>query len=69
MRLESRARGDDSRGSVLVEDFYQIELAQILSRDIGFYDIVAKRKGYFKTITLVLTLSFIPSLTPTLIQP
>ena len=38
-------------------------LAQILSRDIGFYDIV----GYFNTVTLTLTLTVIPTLTPTLI--
>ena len=30
-------------------------LAQILSPDIDFYDIVAERKGYFKTLTLTLT--------------
>ena len=42
-------------------------LAQILSRDIGFYDIVATRKGYFETITLTLTLAFVLTLTLTLI--
>ena len=42
--------------------------AQILSRDIGFYDIVARRKGYFKTITLTLTSAIIPILTPSLIS-
>ena len=42
-------------------------LAQILSRDIGFYDIVATRKGCFNTVTLTLTLTVIPTLTPTLI--
>ena len=42
-------------------------LAQILSRDIGFYDIVATRKGYFNIVTLALTLTAIPILTPTLI--
>ena len=43
-------------------------LAQILSRDIGFYDIVATRKGYFETITLTLTLAIIPTLTPALMS-
>ena len=42
-------------------------LAQILSRDIDFYNIVATRKGYLKTITLSLTLAFIRNLTPSLI--
>ena len=42
-------------------------LAQILSRDTGFYDIVATRKGYFKTITPIITLAIIPTLTLTLI--
>ena len=42
-------------------------LAQIFSRDISFYDIVATWKGYFKTITLTLTSATIPTLTPTLI--
>ena len=41
-------------------------LAQILSRDICFYDIVATRKGYFKTITPTITLAIIPTLTPAL---
>ena len=40
-------------------------LAQILSRDIGFCDIVATRKGYFNTITLTITLAINPTLTPT----
>ena len=43
-------------------------LAQILSRDIGFYDIVATQKGYFKAITLTLTLAIIPTLTPALMS-
>ena len=30
-------------------------LAQILSRDISFCDIVATRKGYFNAITLTIT--------------
>ena len=42
-------------------------LAQILSRDISFYDIVATRKDYFDTITLAITLATNPTLTPTLI--
>ena len=40
-------------------------LAQILSRDISFCDIVATRKGYFNTITLSITLAINPALTPT----
>ena len=40
-------------------------LAQILSRAISFYDIVATRKGYFNTITLTVTLAINPTLTPT----
>ena len=40
--------------------------AQIFSRDIGSYNIVAKRKGYLKTITVTLTLAIIPTLIPTL---
>ena len=43
-------------------------LAQILSRDIGFYDIVATRKGYFETITLTLTLAINPTVTPALMS-
>ena len=42
-------------------------LAQILSRDISFYDIVATRKGYFNTTTLAITWAINPTLTPTLI--
>ena len=42
-------------------------LAQILSRDIRFCDIVATRKGYFNTITLTITLAINPTLTLTLI--
>ena len=42
-------------------------LAQILSRDISFCDIVATRKGYFNTITPTVTLAINPTLTPTLI--
>ena len=43
-------------------------LAQILSRDIDFnYNIVATRKGCFKTITITLTLAFIRNLTTSLI--
>ena len=42
-------------------------LAQILSRDISFCDIVATRKGYFNTIILTVTLAINPTLTPTLI--
>ena len=38
-------------------------LAQILSRDISFCDIVATRKDYFNTITLAMTLAINP--TPT----
>ena len=41
-------------------------LAQILSRDFGFYDIVARRKGHCKTLTPTLTLVLIPTLTQTL---
>ena len=41
-------------------------LAQILSRDISFYDIVATQKGYFNTITLTITLAINSTLTPTL---
>ena len=40
-------------------------LAQILSRDSGFYDIVARLKGYFKTIAQTLTLAIILTLGPT----
>ena len=41
-------------------------LAQIFSREICFYVIVATWKGSFKTITLTLILAIIPTLTPTL---
>ena len=43
-------------------------LAQILSRDISFCDIVATRKVYFNTIgiTLTIALTINPTLTPTL---
>ena len=39
--------------------FYHVTLVFTIS-------ILAKRKGYFKTIILTLTLAFIPTLTPTL---
>ena len=39
-------------------------LAQILSRNIGFYDIVSRQTGYFKTITP--TSAIIPTLTQSL---
>ena len=42
-------------------------LAQILSRNISFCDIVATQKGYFNTITLTITLAINQTLTPTLI--
>ena len=42
-------------------------LAQILSRDISFYNILATRKGYFDNTTLTITLAINPTLTPTLI--
>ena len=42
-------------------------LAQILSRDISFYEIVATRKGYFNNIIPTITLAINPNLTPTLI--
>ena len=41
-------------------------LAQILSRNTGFYDKVTKRKGYVKTINLTLTLASIPTVILTL---
>ena len=37
-------------------------LAEILSRDVSFCDIVATRKGYFNTITLTMTLAINPTL-------
>ena len=51
----------------MIFSIFAKSLARILSPDIGFYDNVTKRKGYFKTITLTLTSAFVLTLTLTLI--